>query len=559
MITTKEPILYIDDEIENLEGFLFTFMSSYDISTAQSAEEGLEILNRKKIKLVISDQKMPEMSGIEFMKIIKDKYPDIIRIILTAYADTENAIEAINKGEIFRYLSKPWNKNDFAHTIQNAFDTYNLKEENRTLLKNIQITNNQLIEKIQQIEESEEELKQKNEEYISLNEEYLAQNEELKKAKEKAEESDQLKSIFLANLSHEIRTPINGIVGFSNMLTNTDINQEQKKFYTNIIINSSYQLMRIIDDILEISKLETKQIKVINNDVCINDLLLEMFTIYDIKAKENKTPLYLKKGLNDNQSTIIIDDSKLRKILNNLVDNALRYTNKGFIEIGYDLIDNFLEFYVKDTGIGISAEMKDEIFERFSQEDKDLSTGFGGLGLGLSIAKENAEILGGSIRVDSQKNVGSTFFVKIPYVVSKNSDISQTFSIRDTEMQKKETCILVAEDEEINFLYIETLLKKLKFDCKILHAKNGIEAVELCKKYDDINLILMDIKMPYLNGYDATKEIKKFRPNLPIIAQTAYAMPEDEEKAKNAGCDAYISKPLQKDLFSSLINKLLVN
>lgn len=557
MISTKEPILYIDDEIENLEGFLFTFMNNYDITTTQSASEGLEILKNKKIKVVISDQRMPEMSGIELMKIIKEKYPDIIRIILTAYADTENAIEAINQGEIYRYLAKPWNKNDLNYTIQNALHAYNLKEENKNLLKHLKFTNSELSDKIQLLEQSEEELRQKNEEYVSLNEEYLAQNEELKKARDKAEESDKLKSIFLANLSHEIRTPINGIVGFANMMSNNEISSEQQKFYTSIIINSSYQLMRIIDDILEISKLETKQIKIINKEVCINNLLLEMFTIYDIKAKENKTPLYLKKGLNDFESTIITDESKLRKILNNLIDNALRYTNKGFIEIGYNLKDNNMEFYVRDSGIGISSEMQEKIFERFSQENKDLSTSFGGLGLGLSIAKENTEILKGTIWVESEKNVGSTFFVSIPYTFANSKIIKNEDILKMNTPDIKYFWILVAEDEEINYLYIETLLKKSKINHKILHAKNGLEAVEICKERNDINVVLMDVKMPYMNGYEATQEIKKFRPNLKIIAQTAYSMPEDEEKAIRAGCDAYISKPLQKDLFFGLLNKYL--
>jgi len=315
--------------------------------------------------------------------------------------------------------------------------------------------------------------------------------------------------------------------------------------------------MQIIDDILEISRLETKQVKALKNEVCINNLLLQLFSIFDIKAKENKTPLYLKKELNDKQSTIFTDETKLNKILSNLLENALKFTNTGYIEIGYKIKMNSepveLEIYVKDTGIGIEKEKQDLIFDRFSQVEKEISQKVGGLGLGLSIAKENAELLGGNIRLESEKNIGTTFFVTIPYKpVFDNIDIENTDNEEDTKH------ILITEDEEINLLFIEELLAKLELKLKTIHAKNGKEAVEICKQNIELDLVLMDLKMPIMNGYEATKQIKEICPDLPIIAQTAYSTMYEKEKAMQAGCNDFISKPISKDKFIEMINKYLM-
>jgi PAS domain S-box-containing protein len=379
----------------------------------------------------------------------------------------------------------------------------------------------------------------------------------LKEAKEKAEESDRLKTEFLNNMSHEIRTPMNGILGFSGFLSDPELSIKKRENFVNIIQSSANQLLHIIDDILEISRLGTNQIKIIEEEVGLNDLLLEQFSVFDIKAKENKTPLYLKKGLSDKQSVILIDKTKLNKVLNNLLENALKFTNKGFVEFGYQLKNSDLEIFVKDTGIGIEPKNHSIIFDRFSQAEKDLSKKVGGLGLGLSIVKENITLLGGKIRLESEIGHGTTFFVTIPYKpVNKDNPIE--IGKKADDINNKYT-ILIVEDEEVNYLYLETLIKDLfEIGCEIIHAKNGADAVDICKENSTINIVLMDLKMPLMNGYEATRQIKEFSPNLPIIAQTAYSRFEEKEKAILAGCDDFISKPISLETLKTSLDKLLV-
>ncbi len=378
---------------------------------------------------------------------------------------------------------------------------------------------------------------------------------ELKYAKEKAEESSQLKTEFLNNLSHEVRTPMNGILGFSNLITNPNLSQEKLKYYSSIIQSSSKQLLQILNDILEISTLDARQVQIKESEFNINEVLMELFSIFNFKAKEKKLALYVKKSLPDNACNIVTDKTKLIKILSNLIENAIKYTKEGFVEFGYSILNELIVFYVKDTGIGIAKENFEMIFERFSQEDKFYSQKTGGLGLGLSISKEHASLLNGHITLESEKGTGSTFYLSIPH--KSKIDLSKKIP-RNNNADDGSFNILIAEDEDVNYLYLEALFEEeMEGTYNLFHAKNGKEAVEICESNKNINLVLMDIKMPVMGGYEATNLIKAKNPELPIIFQTAYSLSSDIQEAFDHGCDDFIAKPINKANFFRVVFKYL--
>ena len=367
---------------------------------------------------------------------------------------------------------------------------------------------------------------------------------------------------------------MNGILGFTDILNEPDTNDQKRDNYIRIIQNSGEQLLHIIDNIIEISQLETKQVKIVKKEVLLNDVFLELFSKFDMKAKKNKTPLYLAKGLSDKKSIIVTDRGKLFKVLNNILENDLKYTNEGYIEFGYNLTETQshasqikkdrmhqqLEIYVKDTGKGIAPAKQKIIFDSFSQEEDELTQRTDGLGLGLAIAKETIKLLGGNISLESEKGEGSSFFVTIPYnpVFDKNDNIISDINPEESNAENKIYTVLIAEDEEINYLYFETILDNMYGDkIRLLHAKNGKQAVEICEINSEVDLVLMDLKMPVIDGYNATKLIKELNPDIGIIAQTAYPLQNEQNKALQAGCNDFISKPIKKEAFFKMLNKYL--
>jgi len=374
-------------------------------------------------------------------------------------------------------------------------------------------------------------------------------------SKEKAEESDRLKTAFLHNISHEIRTPLNSIVGFSRLITEPDLSLEDRENYADIINKSSDQLTSIIADIIHIATIEAGQVKIHEKEINVNAVCQLMFNQFSAIAQKQNVTLKFSTGLADDESRISTDESKLSQVLNNLISNAIKFTKEGTISFGYQVNGNNLQFFVEDTGIGIAPEMHQEIFKRFRQVESTATRQFGGSGLGLSISKANIELLGGQIWVESEIEKGSKFSFTIPH-----KPILPTKPIQMEDMLSEQPPnnysrlkILITEDEKDNYTYLSLILRNT--GSEILHAKNGIEAVKICKENEDIDLILMDIKMPQMNGYEATKAIRALGSQVVIIAQTAYALEGDREKAMEAGCNDYITKPMRKEKLIEIIRR----
>jgi len=347
---------------------------------------------------------------------------------------------------------------------------------------------------------------------------------------------------------------MNGIIGFSEMLLKPNLSDDKRKHFSNIITDGCQQLLGIINDVLDISKIETGQVSLLVTEVNINEIIIDMLLFFKATANKNNISLYQKKSLPDHQANIQTDGIKLKQILTNLISNAIKFTKQGYVEYGYSLKDGMIEFYVKDTGIGIKSELYNVIFERFRQAETSNSRTYGGTGLGLSISKALVELLGGRIWVESEVGEGATFFFTIPHKVN-GTMIDELESPSKNETKLVEDAILVVEDEEMNYLFLEEVLLQLNYS--VIHAKNGKEAILIVEANPGIKLILMDIKMPIMDGSEATIQIKKIRPELPIIAQTAYALSNEVEDFKMIGFDDYITKPLSKDKLIQIVKSYI--
>ncbi|HSQ46800.1 MAG TPA: PAS domain S-box protein [Lutibacter sp.] len=383
---------------------------------------------------------------------------------------------------------------------------------------------------------------------------------ELVVAKEHAEESDRLKSAFLANMSHEIRTPMNGILGFAGLLKEPGLTGEQQQKYIKIIEKSGDRMLNIINDIVDISKIESGLMEVYIKETNINEQVENIYNFFKPEADAKGILFSVKKSFPEKEAIIKTDSEKIDAILSNLIKNAIKFTNQGTIQFGVDFASSAtgkteLEFFVKDTGIGIPKDRQKAIFERFIQADISDKMAMQGAGLGLSIAKAYVEMLGGKIWLESEVDVGSTVYFTIPC----NREIEEKITIqKDSTFDKIDNTIrnlkiLIADDDESSEILLSLILEE--FSSEIFIAKNGIEAVEICRIHTDLDLILMDIQMPEMSGYEATQQIRQFNKEAIIIAQTAYGFLGDREKAINAGCNDYIAKPIKVDALIALIQK----
>ncbi|NOY36642.1 MAG: response regulator [Chlorobi bacterium] len=393
---------------------------------------------------------------------------------------------------------------------------------------------------------------------ISQKKEY---ERKLVEAKNKAEEADRLKSAFLTNMSHEIRTPMNAILGFSQLLASTGIPVGNKREYTRIILDSGENLLRLIDDILDLAKIESGQMEIRKESVDVEDMMNALqATFLEMIEKKLQKDLELKLVIPRSANPLLLntDPLRLKQILVNLIGNAIKFTQKGKIEMGYTLHEdkNEVEFFVKDTGIGIPTNKLQLIFDRFQQVDNSRTRQYSGTGLGLAISKKLTTLLGGDIRVNSKEGKGSefTFTIPLPGEIRKPEIKPQPGVITDFPDLSRFK-VLLAEDDEINFLFMREILKKT--GVKLIRATNGFEVMKYIRKNKGIDLILMDMEMPEMNGYEATMQLKKDYPQIPVIAQTAYASPEEKNKCLETGCDDYIAKPIQMHKLYTLLRQYL--
>lgn len=406
----------------------------------------------------------------------------------------------------------------------------------------------------------EEELKLKNEEFIATNKElqnsieHIHQiNTELAKSRDKAEESDRLKSAFLANLSHEIRTPMNGILGFAELLKQDNLPEKIQLDYIRIITQSGQRMLSLIDDLVNIARIEAGQIEIKPRETDLHKLLKSIHSFFNPEIDHTNIKFVLDQLPPQNESRVLIDSLRLEQILYNLIKNAIKFTLKGNINFGCEIRGASLLLYVQDTGCGIAEDMHEHIFERFRQADDRPFRSDEGSGLGLAISKALAELMHGTIWVESVEGEGSGFYVSLPYKKLTNRAIQNSMN-KNRDIRLTPGLVLVAEDDHISFMLLNEILTSQNM--QVIHATNGNEAVEMAKQHPEICLILMDVKMPLLGGLDATKQIRLFNPTVPIIAQTAYASDEDQEPALEAGCNDVVPKPIDQNTLKQKIFKL---
>lgn len=398
---------------------------------------------------------------------------------------------------------------------------------------------------------------------LKLREEMEVQKElqiKIEYAKKKAEQADKLKTVFLANMSHEIRTPMNGIIGFSQLLKHAGIDNEKRSEYVDIIVNNSMNLIQLIEDIVDISKIESGEFHVNNTEFNLDELLFEILIEYNEKRfKQNKDHIKIIYYNQDSEvlTNLNTDKFRLKQVIIHLMNNALKFTDRGIIEFGFKISTDEIIIFVSDTGIGIPQNKYDVIFDLFRQAEEGSTRRFGGTGLGLTISKSIIEILNGKIWLESKIENGSSFYISLPYDVSINENkiIPNEFQTPE-EYNWTDKTILIAEDQSSNFIFLKEIIRSTK--ANVIHALDGLESIEqFYANRKDIDLILMDMHMPELNGYEATKIIRAKDKTIPILAQTAFALDMNFKKCTEVGCDDYITKPINVAILLRTMNKLL--
>lgn len=526
----EKKILIVDDKPENLVALELILRDfGVEVISAGSGNEALVKTLEHDFAVALVDVQMPEMDGFEMVKLLrqidKTRYLPVI-FISAIYSENQYIIQGVEAGGV-DFIIKPIQPAILLGKVKVFLDLYEQK-------KRLEI---EIQERI------------KTEEYLR------ATRESLLEAKKRAEESDKLKTAFLANMSHEIRTPLTTIVGFAGLLAEDCLSRETKNEYVNYIYKSSENLIAIINDILDVAKIEAGQLKIEKVPVDINLLMNEMYQTFQAKIdiQEKNIALHLQAPSTD-PFIINTDEGRLRQILQNLLGNAFKFTPEGEIRFGYTEKDSFVEFFVNDTGIGIPDEKIEAIFERFQKIENGRSLNTSGTGLGLAIVKKLVEFLGGSISVTSELNNGSQFTFSIPKdALAIKQDAIETSTNLPENLNWSSKKVMVVEDEFSTYVLLESMLSPT--GVQLQWAKNGQEAVDALS--DNIDAVLMDINMPVMSGIDAFKELRKVNERIPIIAQTAYAMADEKEHLTEMGFDGYITKPIIKTNLLQVLNSFL--
>jgi len=534
----------------------------------ESAKDGILILDFTTGNIVDANPFIIKILGYPLEEVVGRKLWEIG--LFSNMEDSERAFAELKSSGYIRFEDMPVQNRSGKITEVEFISNVYLENKTRVIQCNIRdVTERKRSEK--ELKESRQNLINQNKEYLNLNKEYRIINKKLKKslvhikkinrelviAKAHAEESDMLKSSFLANIGHEIRTPLHAIMGFSEFLFDPGLSDEDRKGYVQIIKASSMQLLSVISDIIDISTIEAGQIAVDIELVNINDLLGELFVTYNKLIEVKKLSLHCSCEHPNELIQLKTDGNRIRQVLCNLLNNAIKFTKEGKIEFGYKLRENSIEFFVKDNGIGIDPENHELIFQRFRKAVNSDGQIYRGNGLGLSISKALVEKLGGTISVNSELGSGSTFAFAIPYIDKSKGHFAGELANDPVKFKNLSgKTILIVEDKVNSHTWINELL--LGTNLRLLHAWDGREAVEHVKKRKDISLVLMDIKIPDKNCYETRKLIKTIRPKLPVIAQTEFSGAHNKNQVLQAGFDNCISKPIHKGSFAELIAHYLI-
>ncbi len=548
----KVRILHLEDSDKDSE-LIHSMIESSEIANeyflTDNKKDYLDFLEKENIDLILSDYNLPDYNGNEALKIAREKYATIPFIFVSGTMGEDVAINAMLNGATDYVLKNRLER--LVPAIKRALHEFELESSRKQAEKNL-IEKNELIEA-------------QNVRYVQINKELAFQIEEKEKqaleliqAREKAEESDALKSAFLHNLSHEIRTPMNQILGFANFLKEPGLSESDRDDYIGIINSQSHQLLHIITDIVEISKITTGQVDLKLCTFNLAEMMDELLILNKTKAEHRNLKLSLSKKITDEDSIIQGDQIKLKEVFSHLIENAIKFTDEGSIDIEYKRAGDRLIITVKDTGIGINAQEKQAIFDQFRQVEISMARKYGGMGLGLSISNAYIRMMSGIIRVESVPGKGSAFFVEIPYIPAIQAAASPMIVLHLPVISRPDwhdKTLLIAEDEESNVQFLMAVLRSTGI--RLLFAVNGLEAVEQCRSHPEIAVVLMDIKMPRMDGLEATKIIKSFCNELPVIATTAFAMASEKEYILQAGCDDYLPKPIKREDLIAKIQKYI--